>query len=358
MRTLRLVALVGMLAACSSDEPAGGGSTTTTTLSGSLAASDGRTGSLTLSGEVPSASAVAGPTAVSLSVRALITLTGTVSLSDGTTATLTGTWDNVSGDITITGGGYSFVGTLVNGALSGPFSGPSVTGFFSLRVAATSAGSDVYCGTFTGREPEDDPLGNPSFGPDNGTWNLVVTGPDVDVIVLSDEGSPAVLGGTRSGQTVTITIPGAGSATGTISGAADEFVKGTYTVAGGGYGTFQGSMAYCTATTESAPVASITLNHPGIGTTGALGRLLYDSTLVFATAWDAQGNIVAAPQLTWGRSGPTRTNAQVTPPGTRWLVPDTTGWANVQQIMSASVTVTSVTNPAATAARTLMVHTY
>lgn len=355
MRTLRLVALVGILAACSSDEPADGN--TTTTLSGSLAASDGRTGSLTLTGQVPSASVAAVPTAVSTSVLAVITLTGLVSLSDGTTATLTGTWNDISGALSVSGGGFTFGGTFTGGVLSGSFTGPSITGFFSLRVAATSAGSDIYCGTFTGREPEDDPLGNPGFAPDNGTWNLVVTGTNVDVIVLADGGTPLVLGGSKVGQTVTLTVPG-GTASGTISGASDEFVRGTYTVADGSSGTFQGSKAYCTATTQSAPVASITINHPGIGSGAQYGRLLFDSTLVFATAWDAAGNIVAAPQLTWGRTGPTRTNAAATSPGQKWLVPDTTGWANVQPIMSASVTVTSQTNPGATASATLMVHTY
>jgi len=360
MRTLRLVALVGILAACSGGEPGdgggGGGATTTTTLSGALAAADGRTGTLSLTGQVPAASTVAAPTGVSLSVQATISLAGKVELSDGSTATLSGTWDNTTGAITITGGGYSFTGTFVNGVLSGPFTGPSIEGIFSLRVTGTSAGSDVYCGTYTGRELEDDPLGNTGYAPDNGTWNIVVTGSDVDVIVLSDGGEQLVLNGTRTGQTVTLTVPG-GTASGTLSGTGDEFVKGNYTVAGGGYGTFQGSKSYCTKTVQTQTVASITINHPGIGLSGPLGRLLYDSTIVFATAWDAQGNIVAAPQLVWHNSGPTRLNTVALPPGQRWLVPDTAGWANVQPVMSASVSVSSQTNPSVTASATLMVHT-
>jgi hypothetical protein len=347
MRTLRLVALVGILAACSSSDEPAGGSGSTTTLSGSLAATDGRTGSLTLTGQAPSASVTAAPTAVSASVRAIVTLTGTVSLSDGTTATLTGTWDNVTGALSVTGGGFTFSGTLLNGALSGSFTGPSITGVFSLRVATTATGADVYCGTFTGRTPEDHPSGGTGLGPDNGTWNLVVGASTVDVIVLTDDGSPLVLGGTRSGSTVTITIPG-GTATGTISGASSEFVKGTYSAPGPNTGTFQGSKAACTATAETATPQSMTINNPGVMIQNQSGRLVMDSVLVHVTAWDAAGNHVAAPNLTWTFTGPVRSNNAVTPRGTKWFVPTSTG--------STSVTARSVSNTAAAASATVIIY--
>ncbi len=348
MRTLRLVVLVGLLAACSSsDEPGGGGNGTTTTLSGSLAATDGRTGSLTLTGQVPSASIVAWPTAVSASVMAIITLTGTVSLSDGTTATLTGTWDNVTGALSVTGGGFTFSGTLANGTLNGSFTGPSITGVFSLRASTTDTDVAVYCGTYTGRTPEDHPSGGTGLGPDNGTWNLMVGTSSVDVIVLSDDGSPLVLGGTRSGNTVTITVPG-GTATGTISGASSEFVKGTYSAPGSSSGTFQGSQAACTATAESATPQSITINNPGVVIQNSSGRLVLDSVLVYVTAWDAAGNYVAAPNLSWGFTGPARTNNQVTPPGTKWFVPTGTG--------STSVTARPLSNGSVVAAATVIIH--
>jgi hypothetical protein len=347
MRTLRLVALVGILAACSSDEPGSGGNGSTTTLSGSLAATDGRTGALTLTGQVPSASLATAPTAVSLSVRALITLTGTVSLSDGTTATLTGTWDNVTGALSVTGGGFTFAGTLVNGVLNGSFTGPSITGVFSLRTATTDTDVAVYCGTYTGRTPEDHPSGGTGLGPDNGTWNLIVGPTTVDVIILGDDGSPLALGGSRAGNAVTITVPG-GSASGTISGSSSEFVKGTYTVPGGTSGTFQGSKAACTATTETTTPQSMTINNPGVVIQNQSGRLVFDSVLVYATAWDAAGNYVAAPDLSWGFTGPVRTNNEVTPRGTKWFVPTGTG--------STSVTVRPLSNGSVVAAATVIIY--
>ena len=325
MRVLRLVArvaLVAVLAGCSSDEPAGPDNGTTTTMSGSLAATDGRTGTLSLTGPAP-ATVVSGVGSTYL-VSALITITGTVSLSDGSTAVLTGTWDDASGALSVSGGGFMFSGTFAGGILSGSFTGPAITGVFSLQLGSTSSAVAVYCGTFTGREPDDHPAGGLGTAPDNGTWNMIVGTGAVSVIVMSDEGSPLSLGGTRAGNTVTVTVPG-GTATGTISGLAEEFVKGNYTIAGGGAGTFQGSTQSCTATAQSAPIAAITLNHPGIVNGGGAGRFVLDSTVVFATAWDAAGNVVAAPDLAWYLVGRARSSPGLTPKGRIWLVPDTTG---------------------------------
>lgn len=353
-----LVALGIVFTGCSSkDSTTGPGNNGSTSFNGALAATDGRTGSLTLTSPAASASVQRGP-AFSVSAASdaaatatVINLTGTVSLSDGTTATLTGTWDTSTGALSVSGGGFTFSGTIVNGHLSGgSFTGPSVTGIFSLQASSASASVSTYCGTYTGRTPEDLPSGGTGGnGPDNGTWNLVASPTTVDVVVLSASGDPAALSGTRSGNAVTITIPGAGSASGTISGSASEFVKGTFTVTGGGQGTFQGSLAACTATAESAPIATIVINSPGIRVGGSPPnyRLQFDSTLVYATAFDAAGNFVAAPDLVWSYTGPVRSNAAVTPRGQKWFVPTAAG--------SSSVVVTSRNNGSVTSSSVVLI---
>lgn len=321
------------IAACSKDATSPGASGPTA-ISGSLAATDGRTGLITLAG--PAASVVGAPAAAVVPaaslVTATVTLTGTVTLSDGTTATLNnGMWDTSTGALSVSGGGFTFSGTMVSGHLSGgTFTGPSITGVFSLQLQTTSTGTSVYCGTYTGRTPEAFPSGGTGTGPDNGTWNLVVGASTVDVVVLSSAGDPLALDGTRLGNTITLNVPG-GTATGTLKGAAGEFVDGNYNVSGSGSGTFQGSQAACTATSESTPpIASITINQPAIVQGSAVQRFVSDSTLVFATARDAAGNIVAAPLLTWSYTGPVRSNSASTPRGQKWLVPTATGSASVQ----------------------------
>lgn len=340
---------LALLGGCSSDS-ASGPEQSTTALVGSLVTSDGRTGSLLLESSSAAAMVVASGPEFSLQAgmasAGVITLTGTVTLADGTTATLSGTWNTDTGALSVSGGGFAFSGTIVDGSLSGSFTGPSITGFFSLQVGTVADGLAVYCGTFTGREPDDMPSGGTGTAPDNGTWNLVVGPSSVQVLVVSDEGEAVPLTGSRSGSTVTITVPG-GSATGTLAGANSEFVAGTYTIAGVSQGTFQGSEAACTATTESAPIVSITINHPGI-VSGAIGeRFVFDSTLVFATAKDANGNYVAAPQLDWSYTGAVRSNNATTAPGQKWFVPTGAG--------SSSVTVKSHSNPAVTASRTILI---
>jgi hypothetical protein len=347
-RWLLLAPVIVALAGCGGSDPSGPGGSTGTSISGSLAATDGRTGSLTLTSPSPSpASGIApAPPAMAGSSSGIITLTGTVSLSDGTTASLSGTWDTGTGALSVSGGGFTFSGLFSGGHLSGSFTGPSITGVFSLQAGSASAGATVYCGTYTGRQPESLPGGGTGQGPDNGTWNLVVGATSVDVIVLSASGEPAALSGTRSGSTITLTVPG-GTAVGTIKGANGEFVDGTYDIPGTSSGTFQGSKATCTATTESAPIASITINNPGISSGTSHLRLAFDSTLVFATAKDAAGNIVAAPLLTWSYTGPVHANAVATAPGQKWLIPSATG--------SASVKVTSQNAPGVSATAILII---
>jgi len=371
MKPLRVLAptlALGLLLVSCSDEGTGpGDSSDTTVISGALAATDGRMGLLSLESAAATATTRGGP-AFALSASAadaaeVIDLTGTATLSDGTTANLTGTWDTETGEFSVSGGGYSFEGVIEDGSLTGDFTGPSIEGLFSVQVGAPSD-LGVYCGTFNGRQPEELPDGGSGTAPSNGTWNLVVGTSTVQLIgIAGQEANAIVAEGTRSGSTVTISVPG-GSATGTIRGDNDEFVDGMYATAADDEGMFHGSAAACTATSETGTIASLVINAPGLLPGNA--RLAFDSSLAFVTALDADGNYVAAPELQW--SFPLadqflRTNSEATVPGQKWVVaqaplPPATGTGDPPQLVTRTLTVTSVNNPSVTATGTVVVYWY
>lgn len=374
MRSLRYFAFAFVfgvvLISCSDAGTGPGGSTDSTAISGALAATDGRTGVLSLESTSGAAASRGGPVfAVSTSAAAaaeLINLTGTATLSDGTTADLTGSWDTETGEFSVSDGqpgGFAFEGVMEDGTLTGGFTGPDIEGVFSIQVGAPSDLA-VYCGTFTGRQPEELPDGGDGTAPSNGTWNLVVGTSTVQVIgIAGEEGNAIVAEGTVSGTTVTISVPG-GNATGTIRGDDGEFVNGTYATAAGDEGTFHGSTAACTATSEAGTIASLIINAPGL--LPGNGRLAFDSALAFVTALDADGNYVAAPELTWtfpAADAFLRTNGEVTPPGQKWVVaqaplPPAQGTGDPPELVTRTFTVTSVNNPSVSATGTVVVYWY
>jgi hypothetical protein len=142
----------------------------------------------------------------------------------GQTIQLMGTFDTTTGALMITGGGFTFAGTLSNGVINGDCLGPGgIMGTFT--VQSNSAGTvAVYCGTYGGQA--------------NGTWNLV-QGADNTMTgsYTSSEGDSGLITGTRSGNNITLSISGQGTAMGTISGSS---ASGTWSVSGFS-GTWQGS---------------------------------------------------------------------------------------------------------------------
>jgi hypothetical protein len=357
-----------VLVSCSDDGTGPGDPADSTVIAGALAATDGTTGLLTLTSTAATAAARSEPgLAVSVSVTAsaeVISLTGTATLSDGTSAALTGTWDTETGEFSVSGGGFVFEGVIEDGALTGDFMGPDLEGIFSIQVGVPSDLA-VYCGTFSGRQLEILPDGGNGTAPSNGTWNLVVGATAVQLIgAAGEEGNPIVAEGTRSGSTVTIGGGAGGLATGNITGDADEFVNGDYNVSVEDVGTFHGSKAACTATSETGTIASLVLNPPGL--LPGNGRLAFDSTLAFVTALDADGNYVAAPELTWTFPAADqflRTNSEVTLAGQKWVVsqaplPPAQGTGDPPELVTRTSTVASVNNPSVTATGTVVVYWY
>jgi len=136
------------------------------------------------------------------SVAAVIVVTGTIKIQGGATITITGTFDTETDSLKISGGGYSFEGTLTNGDLVGSYTGPNGEGSF---VAGTSTSGTVK--VFLGEYIET----APSPGTHHGKINIVVDGTAVTVLVRDDvEASDFVITfqGTLIGSQVTIYVSG------------------------------------------------------------------------------------------------------------------------------------------------------
>ena len=225
-----VAAMAGALvfgAACSDDGGGGGGGGggNQTTFLGVISSDDGlQSGEITIS-VATSSPGVEGPTTVM--AFANVNATGTHKLT-GTAEALTGTYDDVTKILALTGGGYTLGGGYdpSSGRLEGFFTGPGNGGVFV--TTESGSGDTAYCGTFTGS--------------DDGTFSFVVSGTDLLGTAYSTSGgTPIPLDGTVSGSSITISNPLGGSplATGTISGTS---ASGTWNDGQGNSGTWTGSV--------------------------------------------------------------------------------------------------------------------
>lgn len=201
----------------------GGGGGNTTSFLGIMATDDGqKSGEVSIT--IQSGSLlIEAPTAASLSA---FTATGSHKL-EGPAVALSGTYDDQTKDLTLTGGGYTLAGTFDGvDRLEGAFSGPGASGTFV--TAKRQSGTAAYCGTFT--------------GDDDGTFSFTVSGGKVLGTAVPISGGAAIpLDGVKSGSAITIYVPGTTLvlAAGTISG---SNVSGTWDDHQGSTGTWSGSV--------------------------------------------------------------------------------------------------------------------
>lgn len=217
------------LGACSSDDNGGGGggggntSFVGTVVGGSA---NDESGSLTID---IAGTALAPPASLTANSSASLTVTGTLTLVSPAAAThaLTGTYDDATNQLDISGGGYTFTGVFDGTSrLEGTYTGGNGPGLF---VTAKDVGSAVaFCGTFD--------------GDDDGTWNFVVNGTTLSGTALTSSGDVAPLDGTVDAGAVTIVNPqnptGPPLATGTITGTS---ATGLWDTGAGQSGTWQGN---------------------------------------------------------------------------------------------------------------------
>jgi hypothetical protein len=173
--------------------------------------------------------ALAPPASLTSMSSASLTVTGTLTLVSPAAGThaLTGTYDDATNALNLSGGGYTFTGVFDGASgLEGNYTGLNGAGLF---VTALSAGNaQAFCGTFD--------------GDDDGTWNFVVNGTELSGTALTSSGDVAPLDGTVTGGAVSIVNPanptGPPLATGTITGTS---ATGTWDSGAGQSGTWAGN---------------------------------------------------------------------------------------------------------------------
>ncbi|HKQ56538.1 MAG TPA: hypothetical protein VJY35_01605 [Candidatus Eisenbacteria bacterium] len=152
IRLAMSIALVAALAClgltgCGDDPPPNApGPSGSTTFEGTIA---GQTSSGTLT--ITVATSNPSPQPRPMGASAVVTATGTVTPAGGPGVALTGTYDDQSDQVSLTGGGWTLAGGLTSFGLEGTYSGPGgVQGVFSVQRSGT--GTDtviVVVGTYS-----------------------------------------------------------------------------------------------------------------------------------------------------------------------------------------------------------------
>jgi mucin-19 len=218
----------------SSDSSSSPSSTSSSSSSGSTSSSSGSTstGGTTYKGTFAGAGgdggaidvtvAAAGAKTQTIHILAVQQVTGTLHLSGGGSVTITGTFDDATKQLSITGGGYSFTGTATSDGVTGTYSGPKGNGTFTVFASASAT---PYCGTFAGGA--------------TGVWNFVVNEGKVAGSAVTDGGDEDTLTGTVTNGTIDMTTTNGSTADGAIEGTT---ATGTWkNVAGNVEGTWIGT---------------------------------------------------------------------------------------------------------------------
>ena len=210
-----------VLTACSGNStnpiaPTGSGASTI--FVGTFAGSEGQNGTLEITIQASLAASVEDSGAPTIvinfgplvlrAVAATLSVSSTLSFVGGGSAELVGTYDDVTGAVMVSGGGYTFEGMLSADltALSGDFTGSTSGSFFTLTTS--SGGVTTYCGTYS--------------GDDSGVWNIAIisaTG-QVSGTYADDLGDAGLIAGQLTGTSLAVTDPDEPgvSASGTLQG--------------------------------------------------------------------------------------------------------------------------------------------
>jgi hypothetical protein len=237
---LTLIVALGVVlwSGCGSDDdntPPGGGATSTTfkgifsngTENGSINATLATT---TLAPKPPArqASPLRSILASNPSSKAVVAASGTLRLVGGGTVNLTGSYNDVSDSLNLSGSGYAFGGerdtTGAFNSINGQYTGPNGDGFFGM-VTATAAAASTYCGGFAS--------GSSGL---TGTWDILIAGAQVGGVGFPTAGTPLAFEGTiqTSGtmRTLTAGTTDAGVFTLTVTGTlntTNNTISGTWT---------------------------------------------------------------------------------------------------------------------------------
>jgi len=204
LATLSLLAVAVGVAGCGDDDDGGGddnGLPASTSYAGFVSSTDGQTGPLSIT----FASAVAAPpmqlasgTGPTFSSGAPVNATGTVSIGGGAPVAITGNIEG--GTLTMTGGGWTLNGSLLNGMIVGTFTGPGgISGSLSAVSSTEGSPAKTYCGYFEGSDLTEDP---PTA--EYGTFSMVIAGDVLLGTAVSDGGDVIDFTGTATATSITV----------------------------------------------------------------------------------------------------------------------------------------------------------
>ena len=180
------------LSACSSDDSTPAGSTD---YAGLMASTAGETGPLqiTFASAVTLRQSATGNAAFAVDP---VAATGSFRIGGSGVVPITGT---LTGDaLTMSGGGWTLLGTLSGGKITGTFSGPGGESGSLAAVNSTSGSpAKAYCGTFTGTDHTDD-------SEDSGTFSVVIAGNILLGTAVTDGGDAIDFSGTATATTFTV----------------------------------------------------------------------------------------------------------------------------------------------------------
>jgi hypothetical protein len=199
--------------------------TSTTKFQGAVVGANGQSGTFAVTVPI-TASASAGSPAPSVAAhRAVekaqaIAASGSLVLTTGA-ITLTGTYDPSTNALIVSGGGYTFTGTVAGGTYFGNYTGPNnVSGGFS-ALNGTQNTVTAYCGSFQDAE--------------SGAVNIVIAGNVLLGVAYGEQTSillGQVTGSTFTGQTNNSAVTFSGTIQGQSLNASyinEENVPGTFT---------------------------------------------------------------------------------------------------------------------------------
>lgn len=163
------------LSACSKDNTVTGPAIAASTTYSGLVVNASVTARLAITFPTAVASVVGRP-AMNLDVLGALDNIGAVlTLSGGGTVSLTGTY--TAPNLSVSGGGWTFTGTISNGIITGTFTGPSGPGDFEALSSPAGSPATVMCGTNAGT----DNTGSPT----SGTFHLII-GSGVFLIIVDN----------------------------------------------------------------------------------------------------------------------------------------------------------------------------
>ncbi len=121
-----------------------------TTFQDTVAGTAGQTGTLaiTVQTAVASSAPFSFPFVATLHAQA-VNAAGTLRLVGGSNIALAGTFESAGKQVSVSGGGFTFLGTMSGEVASGTWTGPNNTAGRFSSLNATSSTVTAHCGTFT-----------------------------------------------------------------------------------------------------------------------------------------------------------------------------------------------------------------